>query len=77
VLNRMNRGVALDDVLVINPTLVLNVRYGLTDQDFLERRSSQGFDLGSLGFSPALTGLVEGYSTLPRVSVTGYSQIGG
>src|SRR5688500_3384562 len=41
VLNRTNRGMALDDVLVISPTLVLNVRYGLTDQDFLERRSSQ------------------------------------
>ena len=55
VLNRMNRGFALDDVLVMSPTLVLNVRYGLTDQDFSERRSSQGFDLASLGFSPALT----------------------
>lgn len=77
VLNRMNRGMALDDVLVISPTLVLNVRYGLTDQDFRERRSSQGFDLAALGFSPVLTGLVKGYSTLPRVSVTGFSQIGG
>jgi hypothetical protein len=77
VLNRMNRGFALDDVLVMSPTLVLNVRYGLTDQDFLERRSSQGFDLGSLGFSPALTGLIKEYSTLPRVSAGGYSGFGG
>ena len=77
VLNRMNRGFALDDVLVMSPTLVLNVRYGLTDQDFSERRSSQGFDLASLGFSPALTNLVVGYSTLPRVSAGGFSQFGG
>jgi hypothetical protein len=77
VLNRLNRGFALDDVLVMNPTLVLNVRYGLTDQDFLERRSSQGFDLGSIGFSPALTRLIPGYSTLPRVSASGYSQLAG
>ncbi len=73
----MNRGFALDDVLVMSPTLVLNVRYGLTDQDFSERRSSQGFDLASLGFSPALTGLVRGYPTLPRVSAGGYSSFGG
>ena len=76
VLNRMNRGFALDDVLVMSPTLVLNVRYGLTDQDFSERRSSQGYDLASLGFSPALTSLVIGYPTLPRVSAGGYSQFG-
>jgi hypothetical protein len=28
--NRPNRGVALDDVIVLNPTTVLNVRYGFT-----------------------------------------------
>ena len=51
ILNRINRGVALDDVYVLSPSLVLNVRYGLTNQDFLERRTSRGFDLGSIGFS--------------------------
>ena len=51
ILNRINRGIALDDVHMISPTLVLNFRYGITQQEFPERRVSQGFDLASLGFS--------------------------
>lgn len=42
VLNRINRGFALDDVYVINPATVLNVRYGITSQDFPERRVTPG-----------------------------------
>jgi len=52
-LNRINRGVALDDVYVLTPSTVLNFRYGLTNQEFPERRRSAGFDLASLGFAPA------------------------
>jgi hypothetical protein len=78
ILNRTNVGFALDDVLVINPSMVLNVRYGLTDQDFLERRASQGYDLASLGFSSALTGLIDPrYATLPRVASGAYSTFSG
>lgn len=78
ILNRTNAGFALDDVLVINPSMVLNVRYGLTDQDFLERRASQGYDLGSLGFSSALTGLIDPrHATIPRVSAGGFSTFSG
>jgi hypothetical protein len=78
VLNRTNSGFALDDVLVIGPTLVLNLRYGLTDQDFMERRASQGFDLASLGFSSGLTGLVpRSLATIPRVSAGGFSTFSG
>jgi Carboxypeptidase regulatory-like domain/TonB dependent receptor len=78
-LNRINQGIALDDVFVINPKMVLNLRYGLTYQEFPERRASRGFDLASLGFSPALTGLVfdEAFTTLPRVTIPGYSTIAG
>jgi hypothetical protein len=78
ILNRTNFGFALDDVLVLDPTLVLNLRYGLTDQDFLEHRASQGFDLASLGFSPALIGLIDpGNATIPRVSAGGFSTFSG
>jgi hypothetical protein len=74
ILNRINRGLAVDDVLVINPTLVLNVRYGLTSQDFLEQRASRGYDLASLGFSPSLTSLIDSrFATLPRVAAGAYS----
>jgi hypothetical protein len=69
ILNRYNRGLALDDVMVLSPSLVLNVRYGLTHQEFFERRISQGFDLASLGFSPSLVSLIDGrIATIPNIS---------
>jgi hypothetical protein len=76
VLNRYNKGLALDDVIVLNPSVVLNLRYGLTHQDFTERRTSRGFDLASLGFSPRLVGLTERQLvTIPRISAGGYSEV--
>ncbi|HEY2933180.1 MAG TPA: carboxypeptidase-like regulatory domain-containing protein [Acidobacteriota bacterium] len=76
ILNRINRGLAVDDVLVLRPTLVLNLRYGITSQDFPEHRASRGYDLASLGFSPALVGLVEKpLATIPRVNAGGYSTL--
>jgi carboxypeptidase family protein len=77
ILNRINKGVALDDVYVINSKMVLNLRYGLTYQSFPERRASQGIDLSSLGFSPTLTNLVvdPALTTLPRVQLNGYSTL--
>ena len=77
ILNRINRGLALDDVVVLSPSLVLNMRYGLTQQEFPERRTSRGFDLASIGFSPALTGLIDkSLMTLPRVSLSNFSGMG-
>lgn len=83
ILNRINRGFAFDDVYTLNPTTVLNVRYGLTYQEFPERRASRGFDLSSLGFSPALTRLTNPeLATIPRVTIQSgttntYSQVAG
>ena len=75
-MNRVNRGLAVDDVVVLDPTLVFNFRYGLTQQEFPERRISRGADLSSLGFSPALVGLVQqDLATLPRVNMAGYSTL--
>jgi hypothetical protein len=75
ILNRINRGLAVDDVYVKGP-LVFNFRYGLTQQEFPERRTSRGTDLADLGFSPALVGLVErDLATIPRVRAGGYSAI--
>ncbi len=78
ILNRINRGLALDDVLMLSPTSILNVRYGLTQQEFPERRRSRGFDLASLRFSPALTSLIENnLATFPNVNFGAYSAFGG
>lgn len=76
ILNRINRGIALDDVYVLSPSTLLNVRYGLTNQEFPEKRVTQGFDLASLNFSPALTNLVDSnLATIPRVQFGAFSTI--
>src|SRR5260370_20862334 len=76
ILNRHNQGAALDDVYVFSPSFLLNVRYGVEFGDFLERRSSRGFDLASLGFSPQLTGNIsKSLATFPNVQVGSLTQL--
>ncbi len=76
VLNRINRGIAFDDVYVFSPSLLMNFRYGLTAQEFPERRVSKGFDLSSLGFSSALTSLIpKDLATFPRVNVNPFTAL--
>jgi hypothetical protein len=76
ILNRINRGAAFDDVYVIKPTLLLNIRYGLTQQEFPERRVSRGFDLASLGFSNNLVNSIDkSVATFPRTSVAPWSGV--
>ncbi len=78
-LNRSNSGLALDDVYSFGPTFVMNVRYGLTYQDFPERRVSQGTDLASLGFSANLVSLLpdKQLATVPRIQLGGYAGLSG
>jgi hypothetical protein len=76
VLNRVNRGAAFDDVFIISPSLLLNVRYGLTQQEFPERRVSKGFDLSSLGFSQNLVNSIDkSVATFPRLNVAPFSTV--
>jgi hypothetical protein len=76
ILNRINRGAAFDDVYVLSPTLLLNVRYGVTQQEFPERRVSRGFDLASLGFSSNLVNSVDkSVATFPRLAVAPFSTV--
>ena len=70
ILNRINRGIAVDDVHMLSSTMVLNLRYGISAQEFPERRVSSGFDLASLGFSSGLVNLVDkSIATIPRTAV--------
>ena len=74
--NQFNRGIALDDVLVLSPTWVLNVRYGIISARFPETRATQGTDLSKLGFSPALVSLVDAkLATVPRMALGGFSTL--
>ncbi len=77
ILNRNNKGIAFDDVYVFNPTLLLNFRYGLTFQDFPERRASQGTDLSTLGLSPNLISQLPNkeIATLPNITIAPYTSI--
>jgi hypothetical protein len=76
ILNRINRGIMLDEVHMFSPTFVLNFRYGFTQQEFLEHRVSQGFDLASLGFSPAFVNLFpKGQTAVPNISVGSLSTL--
>jgi len=78
ILMRINRGLALDDVYVLNPTLVLNLRYGISNQEFPESRISRGYDLSKLGFSQQLTSLIDGkLATIPRFSAGVFSSYSG
>lgn len=70
ILNRINRGIAVDDVHMLSSTMVLNLRYGISAQEFPERRVSSGYDLASLGFSSGLVGLADrSTATIPRTAV--------
>jgi len=76
ILNRINRGIAFDDVHVFSPGFLFNFRYGLTQQEFPERRVSRGFDQAGLGFSSNLTNLVDkSLATLPRMSIGSLTQL--
>jgi hypothetical protein len=77
-LNRINRGIALDHVHMISSTLVVQFRYGVTAQEFPERRVSQGFDLTSIGFSPQLAALFpKGKTALPNISTGSLTALSG
>lgn len=72
----VRKGLALDDVLILSPTMVLNLRYGLSYGDMGESRQTQGTDLTTLGFSRALASLVDpALATVPRVRAGAYSPL--
>ncbi len=76
ILNRTNKGTAIDDVYVLTPSLVMNTRYGLTFQDFPEHRISKGIDLATMGFAPGLVNLIDReIATVPRISAGPYARI--
>lgn len=63
-------GAALDHVWLINPTLVANFRYGITQGNFEDRRTSQGFDYSGLGFSKQMLDLIVHKDVAPFPNLT-------
>jgi len=74
--NQRNQGLTLDDVLVLSPTLVLNLRYGLINTSFPEKRATQGTDLAKLGFAPSLVSMIDPtLATVPRTTISGFTAL--
>jgi hypothetical protein len=77
IVNRHIHGASLDDVYVFSPASLVNIRYGATFGDFIERRYGRGFDAGSLGFSSQLMSLInKDLITFPSVAVGSLTTLG-
>lgn len=74
-LNRISRGAALDYVNTLTPTLLLNLRYGLSRFGNITEYRPRDFRLSSLGFPAALEGQVVKQS-FPVISISGIETIG-
>ncbi len=71
-----NKGGALDYVRVLSPTMVFNLRYGITYQIRDDYRVSRGWDLKAFGFSDRLVSLIDGrFATIPDTAMRTYARI--
>ncbi|MGH9962944.1 MAG: hypothetical protein ACREBC_38490, partial [Pyrinomonadaceae bacterium] len=77
---RRNRGGVIDDVYVVNSSIVLNSRYGYNR--FIEGNTpiNQNLDLTTLGFNTAFVNAIRGAASdglkFPNIRVTGYGELG-
>jgi len=69
------KSVAVDNVYTVNPTLFVNVRYGLNRKTNVRTPFSTGFDFTQLGFSPAIKAVADALE-FPRFDVNGLSSLG-
>jgi len=74
---RPYRGVALDDVLVLSNSLVLDLRYGFTWFQEFENYANTGWDLREFGFPQELINLIDPKArTFPQIVVTDMQTLG-
>ena len=69
------KSVAVDNLYTINPTLFVNVRYGLNRKTNVRTPFSTGFDFTQLGFSPSIKAVADALE-FPRFDVSGLSSLG-
>ena len=76
-------GGVLDDVYTFSPTMLLNIRYGITFQKPYNNRISTGFDMTKLGFPAALQAQLAQFNpaarfTFPVINIDGgaYTAVG-
>jgi hypothetical protein len=75
---RHSHGAGVDDIYVFSPTLLNDARIGFTRYDQSNTPELQGFDLSSIGFSPALSNAIDPRARqFPTLNVAGYQSLGG
>lgn len=74
---RPHRGVALDDVVVLNPAMVLDVRYGFTWFQEFQSFANIGWNLAEFGFPRSLIAELDPRGvSFPQINVSGLLQLG-
>lgn len=74
---RTNRGGAIDEVYTINPSNILDVRYGVTSQDFPGRPLSTGVNLNDYGFSSGYQSMFsQANMIIPNITFSAFSEFG-
>jgi hypothetical protein len=74
---RPHRGFAVDDVIVLNSSMVLDVRYGFTWFEEFQSFDNMGWDLKEFGFPQSfISQLAPAAISFPLINVTGLLQLG-
>ena len=76
----MSRSGVIDDVYTLNPTTVINVRYGYNRfiRNSIWNPEAAGFDLTTLGLPAAYNSAISpDIRTFPRIDITGYQGTAG
>jgi Carboxypeptidase regulatory-like domain len=72
-----NYSASLDQTFTLNPTTIVNLRYGFGRFDNVSAPFSKGFDLTSLGFPAAVKNEASNYDLeFPRIDTTGLGSLG-
>jgi hypothetical protein len=75
---RHSHGAGVDEIHIFSPTLLNDVRLGFTRYDQSNAPALEGFDLTSIGFSPALSNAIDPRARqFPTLNVAGYQSLGG
>ncbi len=74
---RLQNGVALDDVYVISPSLLVNVKYGFTLFTESDKPFSTGFDLVGIGFPQSFVSQLDPQAvSFPQIDIEGMAKLG-
>lgn len=75
--HRRSLSLAVNDVMTLSPNLILEMRYGVSLFRDNPQPASLGYDLNTLGFSPALARLLDRHiTTLPQINVETFARLG-